>query len=126
MTPAFKSQLKKQKPSFSRKNTAIASRPRLDVWIKGTKIEQLRKHKILGLIFDTRMNWNEHILSTNKKHKKINIIKCLAHTKWGADQGNLLTIHKMIILSTLRYGEEAYGQHPKQCLKSSNQPTTKE
>jgi hypothetical protein len=40
---------------------------RLDIWIKGNKIEQVRKHKILGLIFDTRMNWNEHILSTNAK-----------------------------------------------------------
>jgi hypothetical protein len=38
------------------KNTAIASRPRLDIWIKGMKIEQVRKHKILGLIFDARMN----------------------------------------------------------------------
>jgi hypothetical protein len=64
------------------KNTAIASRPRLDTWIKGTKMEQVRKHKILGLIFDTRMNWNEHILSTKaKSEKKINIIQCLALTK---------------------------------------------
>jgi hypothetical protein len=30
---------------FSRKNTAITSKPRLDIWIKGTKIEQVRKHK---------------------------------------------------------------------------------
>jgi hypothetical protein len=55
---------------FSRKNTAIASRARLDIWIKGTKIEQVRKHKILGLIFDTRMSWNEHILSTRAKAEK--------------------------------------------------------
>jgi hypothetical protein len=56
------------KPSCSNhKNTAIASRPRLDIWIKGTKIEQVRKHKILGLIFDSRMNWNEHIISTKAK-----------------------------------------------------------
>jgi hypothetical protein len=67
----------------SRKNTAIASRPRLDLWIKRTKIEQVRKHKILGLIFVTRMNWNEHILSKKVKAEKININKCLAHTKWG-------------------------------------------
>jgi hypothetical protein len=47
---------------FSRKNTVIASKPRLDIWIKEMKIEQVRrKHKILG--FDTRMNWKEHILS---------------------------------------------------------------
>jgi hypothetical protein len=45
------------------KKTGIASRQRLDIWIKGAKIEQVRKHKILGLIFDTRMNWNEYILS---------------------------------------------------------------
>jgi hypothetical protein len=52
---------------FSRRNTAIASRPRLDIWIKGTKIEQVRKRKILGFIFDTRMHFNEHILSTKAK-----------------------------------------------------------
>jgi hypothetical protein len=40
---------------FSRKNTTIASRPRLDIWIKGTTTEQVRKHKILGSIFDTTM-----------------------------------------------------------------------
>jgi hypothetical protein len=102
---------------FSRKNTAIASRPTLDVWIKGMKIEQVRKQKILGLIFDTRMNWNEHILSIKAKAEKINIIKCLDLNKWGADQGNLLTIHKMIIRSSLRYGEEPYGSASKALLK---------
>jgi hypothetical protein len=97
-----------EKTMFSRKNTAIASRPRLDIWIKGTKIEQVSKHKILGLIFDTRMDWNEHILTS-----------CLAHSKWGGgtDQENVLTIHKMIILRTLRYGEEAYGSASKAVLK---------
>jgi hypothetical protein len=34
-----------------------------------------------------------------------------------ADQGNLLAIHKMIILSTFRYGEEAYGSASKAVLK---------
>jgi hypothetical protein len=35
----------------------------------------------------------------------------------AAYQGSLLTIHKMIILSTLRYGEEAYGSASKAVLK---------
>jgi hypothetical protein len=35
----------------------------------------------------------------------------------GADQEKLLTIHKIIILSTLRYGEEAYGSASKAVLK---------
>jgi hypothetical protein len=98
--------LKKQKPSCSAaKITAIASRLRLNIWIKGTKIEQVRKHKILGLIFDTRMNWNEHILSTKAKiQKKMNIIKCLAHTKWGGGRPR-------------KYGDEADGSASKAVLK---------
>jgi hypothetical protein len=39
----------------------------------------------------------------------MNFIKCLSHTKWGADQQNLIKIHCMVVLSTIRYGEEAYG-----------------
>jgi hypothetical protein len=101
---------------FSRKNTAIAFRPRLDIWIKGTKIEQVRKHKILGLFFDTRMSWNEHILSTKAKAEKNEHHQMLSPHQMGADQGNFLTIHKMKIVSTLRYREEAYP----------NQPTTEE
>jgi hypothetical protein len=79
---------------FSHKNTAIASKPRLDIWIKGMKVEQVRKHLVLGLIFDTRINRNEHILII--KAEKINKII-------GTNQGNLFTIHKMIKLSTSRY-----------------------
>jgi Reverse transcriptase (RNA-dependent DNA polymerase) len=90
---------------FSRINSAIASRSRLDIWIKGTKIEKVREQKNLGLIFDSRMNWNEHILSTKAKAEKMNIIKCLAHT----------------ILSSLKNEEEAYGSASKAVLKSSTQ-----
>jgi hypothetical protein len=89
---------------FSRKNTAIASRPRLDIWIKGTKIEKVRKHKILGLIFDTRMNWNEHILSTKAKAEKNE------HHQMPTPNGGP-------IKETLRYGEEAYGSASKAVLK---------
>jgi hypothetical protein len=52
---------------FSRKRTGIASRPRLKIWIKGVKIEQVTKHKILGSIFDTWMNWND-TQNDNTKH----------------------------------------------------------
>jgi hypothetical protein len=44
---AFKSRLKKQKPSFS-----VTKQD----WTHGVKIEQVSQHKILGLIFGTRMN----------------------------------------------------------------------
>jgi hypothetical protein len=41
--------------------------------------------------------------------KKLNLLKSVSHKSWRSDQKTLLRIHKMIVLSTLRYGEEAYG-----------------
>jgi hypothetical protein len=65
-------------------------------------------HRILGLIFDQRLNWKEHIKDAKARAmKKWNIIKSLAHKKWGADQQTLLNIHQIIILQTLRYGDAA-------------------
>jgi hypothetical protein len=58
---------------FRRKNTAIVSRSTLDIWITRMKIEQVRKHKILEFIFDTRMIWNAHILSIKSKKKSSNV-----------------------------------------------------
>jgi hypothetical protein len=49
--------------------------------------------------------------------KKLNLTKCLSHTSWGADQKTLLKIHQLIILSTLRYGNTAYGSTSKVALK---------
>jgi hypothetical protein len=95
-----------------------SKRPNINIWIKRERIQQVKQHRILGLIFDSRMTWNEHILYDKAKaEKKINLIKCLSHTKWGADQENLIKIHRMIILSTLRYGEEAYGSASQAILK---------
>jgi hypothetical protein len=48
----------------------------------------------------------------------MNLIKCQSHTiTRGADQANLIKIHRMIILSPLRYGEEAYGSASQAILK---------
>jgi hypothetical protein len=47
----------------------------MNIWAKGEKIEQFRQHLVLGLTFDTRMNWLEHIQNTKTRaEKKINII----------------------------------------------------
>jgi hypothetical protein len=54
----------------------------------------------------------EHIKNTKAMaEKKIKIIKCLAHTT------SLLKVHQMIVLGTLRYGEEAYGSATEAVLK---------
>jgi hypothetical protein len=71
------------------------------VLIGTEKVEMVKKNRILGLTFHER-HWKEHI-------KYVNLLKSLSHTSWGSDQKTLLRIHQMIVLSTLRYGEEAYG-----------------
>jgi hypothetical protein len=51
------------------------------------------------------------------RQKKMNLIQCLSHTTWSEDQENLIKIHRMIILSTLRYGKEVYGSASQAILK---------
>jgi hypothetical protein len=63
---------------FRRRKFPITTRSRMNIWVKGEKIEQVRQHYILRLIFDTNLNWLEHIKNAKARaEKKINIIKCL-------------------------------------------------
>jgi hypothetical protein len=85
--------------------------------IRGTSIDNVDHHKILGLTFDKRLNWKQHLKTTKQKaEKRINIIKCLTKTHWGADHDVLLNVHKAVVLGTLRYGEQVYGSASKSLL----------
>jgi hypothetical protein len=76
-------------------------------------------YHILGLIFEQRLNWEEHIKDVKARAMtKLNIIKSLAHKKWGADQQTLLRIHQMIILPKLTYEYAAYGSASPTTLKT--------
>jgi hypothetical protein len=97
---------------FSRRKFPITTRPKMNISAQGEKIKQGRQHRILRLTFDTRMNWVEHIKNTKARtEKKINKIKCLAHTTWGGDDSPW-------------YGEEAYGSATEAVLKKL-EPTHK-
>jgi hypothetical protein len=91
----------------------------LNIKVQGEPVEKVESHRILGLVFDTRLTWKEHLKQAKQKaEKKISILKCLARTSWGADQDVLLTIHNVVVLSTLRYGEQIYGSaKPKELEK---------
>jgi hypothetical protein len=57
-------------------------------------------HKILGIMFYNRLTWKTHITEAKAKAaKRMNVLRSLAGTNWGADQGMLLRIHEMFILS---------------------------
>jgi hypothetical protein len=64
----------------------------------------------LGSSLKKKLSWEPHVKQTKPRAlKRINIIKCLANTKRGADQSTLLYIHRTVVLSVPRYGETVYG-----------------
>jgi ribonuclease HI len=93
-------------------------RPALNLKLQGQQIEEVMALKILGLTFDCKLNWNTHIKDAKTRAKKrLNILRCLAGTEWGADRDVLLRTHSAVVLSALRYGETAYGSATETKLK---------
>jgi Reverse transcriptase (RNA-dependent DNA polymerase) len=75
-------------------------RPDLGVKLRGESIEEETTLKILGLTFDNRLTWKTHVKKAKTKAKqRLNILRCLAGTEWGADR------------------ETAYGSATKNTLK---------
>jgi hypothetical protein len=99
-----------------RPRTEGNTRFKLRVLIGMEKIEMVKKHRILGLTFDERLNWKEPIKDVKATAtRKLNILKSLSHTSWGSDHKTLLRIHQIIVLSTLRYEEDAYAYGSASC-----------
>ena len=66
------------------------------------KLEQ--QPKLLGVTFDTLFKFSHHVEKAATKAKsKVNILKCLAGSKWGQDKETIVTTHKTIVRSTLEY-----------------------
>lgn len=91
------------------------------LYLKENVIECVDSFKFLGLIFDCKLTWKKHIELINTKcRQSLNILKVLAHTKWGADPQSLLMIYKTLILSKIDYGSIAYSSARKSLLDILN------
>ena len=65
--------------------------------------------KFLGLIYDSRLTWSAHIeYIVNRCKTKINLLRCIAGCKWGANCSSLLNIYRALIRPVLEYGCEAF------------------
>jgi hypothetical protein len=72
-----------------------------------------------GVAFDKRLTWKTHVKEAKFKAKRrLNILRCLAGTTWGADREVLLKAHHAVILSALRYRETEYGAASDKTLKT--------
>ena len=93
-------------------NTAIQSavdfphkRPlilHLDVRIGNTPLPVEESTKLLGLWWDSHLCFKKHI-------RALNLIRVVAHLKWGGDRDTLLMLYRAIARSKLDYGCIVYG-----------------
>jgi ribonuclease HI len=76
---------------------------------EGKVLKREKVVKFLGLMFDQRLSWKDHIkYLVDKCRKRINILKAISGSKWGADKATMLIVYKSLILSCIDYGCEVY------------------
>lgn len=74
--------------------------------------------KFLGMTFDSKLNWKEHIENIRANAlKSLNIIKILSNHKFGVNREILLNIYKSIVQSKLSYGDFIFNSANDQVLK---------
>ena len=77
--------------------------------LDGVEIESVPTYKYLGVTLDAPyLTWKPHIaILKAEAMRRVNIIKVLANTKWGADSDTLLRINEALCRSKIAYGCQA-------------------
>ena len=66
--------------------------------------------KFFGLWWDSRLSFKKHIRALKTECKEaLNLLKVVAHLKWGGDRDTLLMLYRAIVRSKLDYGCIVYG-----------------
>ena len=78
----------------------------------------VKEVKFLGLIFDMKLTFKNHIqyLKTSCQ-KALDILCVVGHTDWGADRIVLLRLYRSLVRSKLDYGCIVYGSARRSILK---------
>ena len=112
------SEAKTKMMHFSRKYNKT---PCPTIMLYNQPIDQVHEYKFLGLIFDEKLSWHKHIYTIKSDSlKRLNIIKMLAHTSWGAHRKSLLNIYRALVVTKIEYGSVCYGSASLSILKSLN------
>ena len=73
--------------------------------------------KFLGVIFDTKLTFKNHIQYLKTCQKALDILRVVGHTDWGADRIVLLRLYSSLVRSKLDYGCIVYGSARRSILK---------
>lgn len=97
--------------SVTKTQVICFSRRHKDITLKlyEQKLEQVSVVRFLGVIFDEKLTWKQHIEYVQIKCKKVNnLLRCLSGQNWGAARGALLRIYQTLMRSSLDYGCLSY------------------
>lgn len=86
--------------------------------LKNNRISEVNNLKILGILFDSRLSFQQHIKEIKDNcQKRVNIIKVLSNLEWGADRRQLLSVHQALVGGKLDYGVVSFCTAAKSILK---------
>lgn len=95
--------------------------PKINIKVNKQFIKMDNKVKFLGIIFDRKLNWQNHIQYIIEKcQKRLNLMRALTGYHWGASKKSLLAIYKALIRSILDYGDVVYSSAAKHNLNKLN------
>ena len=84
---------------FTHKNTRD-----LNLTLSNQILPRNTQVRYLGVIFDQRLSWKPHINHLREKcFNRLNILKAVAHKKWGSDRKTLRMLYLSLIQSQLNY-----------------------
>jgi len=92
--------------NFTRKRCS----PSINLSLYGHRLPVVTSVKFLGIILDSKLNWCHHITELKKKCLgRLNLLKMLNGSSWGADRKCLLRLYKTHLRSILDYSSIIYG-----------------
>lgn len=89
-----------------------------DFIYKNNKISLVNEIVYLGMMFDKKLTWSNHLKNLKQKcQRAMNIVKVLSKQTWGADRKTLTTLYKTLIRSKIEYGAMIYNSASENNLK---------
>ena len=86
--------------------------------INGNNIEYRNSCKFLGIIFDSKWTFQEHLRDLKAKcQKAMGLLISLTSTEWGADQHMIMYLYRALIRSKVECGQIVYGSASDSNLK---------
>ena len=90
----------------------------IQLTLDGKVLKQVVTKKFLGLIFDRRLQWINHVTYLRGAClKTLNIIQIISRSSKETDSRTLLRIYRALVRSKLDYGCPVYGTAPQYSLK---------